>query len=52
VNKELIIDSNPSEIVIALLEDKQLVELNKEKKNNNYSVGDIYLGRSKRSFQG
>jgi ribonuclease G len=52
VNKELIIDSNPSEIVIALLEDKQLVELNKEKKNNNYSVGDIYLGKVKKIISG
>ena len=52
MNKELIIDSNPSEIVIALLEDKQLVELNKEKKNNNYSVGDIYLGKVKKIISG
>jgi ribonuclease G len=52
VNKELIIDSNSSEIVIALLEDKQLVELHKEKKNNNYSVGDIYLGKVKKIISG
>ncbi len=52
MNKELIIDSNSSEIVIALLEDKQLVELHKEKKNNNYSVGDIYLGRVKKIISG
>jgi len=52
VNKELIIDSNASEIVIALLEDKQLVELHKEKKNNNYSVGDIYLGKVKKIISG
>jgi len=52
VNKELIIDSNSSEIVIALLEDKQLVELHKDKKNNNYSVGDIYLGKVKKIISG
>lgn len=52
MNKELIIDSNASEVVIALLEDKQLVELNKEKKNNNYSVGDIYLGKVKKIISG
>lgn len=52
MNKELIIDSNASEIVIALMEDKQLVELNKEKKNNNYSVGDIYLGKVKKIISG
>jgi ribonuclease G len=52
VNKELIIDSNTTEIAIALLEDKQLVELHKEKKNNNYSVGDIYLGKVKKIISG
>ncbi|MFW6350969.1 MAG: ribonuclease E/G, partial [Bacteroidota bacterium] len=52
MNKELIIDSNASEIVIALMEDKQLVELHKEKKNNNYSVGDIYLGKVKKIISG
>ncbi|MFN2394177.1 MAG: ribonuclease E/G [Bacteroidales bacterium] len=52
MNKELIIDSNSTEIVIALLEDKQLVELNKDKKNNNYSVGDIYLGKVKKIISG
>ncbi len=30
---------------MALLEDKQLVELHKEKTENHYSVGDIYLGK-------
>jgi len=52
VNKELIIDSNASEIVIALLEDKLLVELHKEKKNSNFSVGDIYLGKVRKIISG
>lgn len=52
MNKELIIDSNSSEIVIALIENKQLVELHKDKKNNNYSVGDIYLGKVKKIISG
>jgi len=52
VNKELIIDANPSEVTIALLEDKVLVELNKEKTNNNFSVGDVYLGRVKKIMPG
>jgi ribonuclease G len=52
VNNELIIDSTPSEVVIALLSDKRLVELNKEKRNNNFSVGDIYLGRVKKVMPG
>ena len=45
--KELIIDATPSGATIALLQDKQLVELNKEQINNNYAVGDIYLGKIK-----
>ncbi len=51
-SKELIIDSNPSEVVIGLLENKQLVELNKEKSNNSISVGDIFLGRIKKLVPG
>lgn len=39
-------------MTIALLQDKQLVELNKEQINNNYSVGDIYLGRIKKIMPG
>ncbi len=39
-------------MTIALLQDKQLVELNKEKVGNNFSVGDIYLGRIKKIMPG
>lgn len=52
MNKELIIDSGATEVVIALLENKKLVELHKEKNNNNYSVGDIYLGKVKKIVPG
>jgi ribonuclease G len=52
VNRELIIDSRASEVDIVLLEDKQLVELHKEKTNNNYAVGDVYLGRVKKIMPG
>jgi len=52
VNKELIINSTSSEVEIALLEDKLLVELNKEKSNNEYTVGDIYLGKIKKIMPG
>ncbi len=48
MNSELIIDASTSEVTIALQEEKRLVELNKEKKENNFSVGDIYLGRVKK----
>ncbi len=52
MNKELIIDSGTAEVVMALLEDKRLVELHRERKNNNYSVGDIYLGKIKKIIPG
>lgn len=45
MNKELVIDSNGSEVNIALLEDKALVELHKEQSNNNFTVGDVFLGK-------
>jgi ribonuclease G len=50
--KELIIDSSPNGATIALLQDKQLVELHKEQISNNYTVGDIYLGRVKKIMPG
>ena len=42
---ELILSSTPSEVVIALLKDKQLVELHREPKNTKFAVGDVYMGR-------
>jgi len=45
VNKELIINTGHSEVEIALLEDKSLVELHKEKIGTGYAVGDVYLGK-------
>jgi len=52
VNTELVIDVQEAEIAIALLENKQLVELNKEKGNVQFSVGDIYLGKVKKIMPG
>ena len=49
---ELIIDAKPKEIAIALLQDKRLVELNKEKSNIKFSVGDVYLGKVKKIMPG
>ena len=51
-NKDLIIDVSDSEVSLALLEDKQLIELNKEKQNIRFSVGDIYLGKVKKIMPG
>ena len=50
--KELIINSSPAGVTIALLQDKQLVELNTEQVNNNYAVGDIYMGKIKKIMPG
>jgi ribonuclease G len=52
VNKELIINTTGNEVVIAQLEDRRLIELNREKSNNNFAVGDIYLGRVKKIMPG
>jgi ribonuclease G len=52
VEKELIINSFKNEVDIALLEDKFLVELHKEKLDNNYAVGDVYLGRVRKIMPG
>ncbi len=46
--KELVIDASPAGATIALLQNKQLVELHKDQINNNYTVGDIYFGRIKK----
>ena len=52
MSKELVIDVKANEIDIALLDDKKLVELNNEKSNPKFSVGDIYLGKVKKIMPG
>ena len=52
MNKELVINATPTGVVLALMQDKQLIELHHEKVNNNFSVGDIYLGRIKKIMPG
>jgi ribonuclease G len=52
LDKELIIQSSAEEVKIALLQDRELLELNTEKSDSNYAVGDIYLGRVKRTMPG
>lgn len=52
MEKELIINSTPTLVEIALLENSKLVELHYQKTNNNFSVGDIFLGRIKRLMPG
>ncbi|MDR1405712.1 MAG: Rne/Rng family ribonuclease [Prevotellaceae bacterium] len=48
MDRDLVIDVTTSEISIALLEDKRLVELSKDSTSTNFAVGDIYLGKVKR----
>jgi ribonuclease G len=45
MTNELVIDVEASQVSIALLEDKRLVELNKESRSSRFSVGDIYLAK-------
>lgn len=52
MNKELIIEEAETEVNIALLEDKKLVEITREKSNKSFSVGDLYLGRVKKIMPG
>lgn len=52
VMRDLVINSHAPEVDIALLEDNILVELHKEKTNNQFAVGDVYLGRVKKILPG
>lgn len=52
MTKELIINSLPQGVEIALLEDKKLVELHSEKADANFAVGDLYLGKVKKLIPG
>ena len=49
---ELVVDVQQKEVSIALLEDKRLVELQKESSGVSFSVGDIYLARVKKTMPG
>ena len=49
MDKDLIIDVGKEEVSIALLDNKRLIELNKEKiEGRGCGVGDVYLGRVKK----
>lgn len=45
MESHLVIDVKEDETVIALLEDNRLVELQREERNPECALGDIYLGR-------
>ncbi len=42
---ELVVDSRPNGIWLALLRDGKLIELHEEHGNTEFAVGDIYLGK-------
>ena len=45
---ELVVDVQPKEISIAVLEDKKLVEFQKEAQDESFSVGNVYVGKVKK----
>ncbi len=52
MTSELVVDVQPKEISIALLEDKNLVEFQKEEQNLSFSVGNMYLGKVRKLMPG
>lgn len=52
MNKELIINASGDGVEIALLEDKKLVELHYERGQDQFAVGDVYLGKIKKLMPG
>lgn len=49
---DLIIRSGPSEVAIALVKDKKLSELHREKTERGYAVGDIHLAKVRKVAPG
>ena len=52
MTSEVIIDVQPKDISIALLEDKQLVEYQQEQRSESFSVGNIYVAKVKKLMPG
>ena len=52
MTSELVVDVQPKEISIALLEDKALVEFQKEGRSASFNVGNMYLGRVRKLMPG
>lgn len=52
MTSEVFVDVQPKEISIALLEDKKLVEFQKEGRTEHFSVGNIYLAKIKKLMPG
>ena len=52
MTSEVIIDVQPKDIAIALLEDKQLVEYQSEPQSASFAVGNIYVGKVRKLMPG
>jgi len=52
VEKELIINASATGVEIALLEGGKLAELHHQKTNNNFTVGDILIGKIRKLMPG
>ena len=52
MQSEVVIDVQPREITIGLLEDGKLAEYQRERQDASYSVGNIYLARVKKLMPG
>ena len=52
MTSELVVDVQPKEISIALLEDKNLVEFQKEERNLSFAVGNMYVGKVRKLMPG
>lgn len=52
MKSEVIVDVQPKEISIALLEDQKLVEFQQEGREENFAVGNIYLAKVRKIMPG
>ncbi|NGX82973.1 Rne/Rng family ribonuclease [Aequorivita sp. KMM 9714] len=52
MNYELFIRSGSQEVDFALLKDGRLIELHKEEEDNNFTVGDIFLAKIRKTVPG
>ena len=52
MNKEIVIRSINSAVDFAVLHDGKLIELQKEKDNNKFNVGDIFIAKIKKTITG
>ena len=52
MNYELFIRSSSQEVDFALLKDGKLIELHNEEDNNKFSVGDVFLAKTRKVVQG